>query len=499
MTKNDPTRCPFFPLAMLSLIAFIAITVAPLKAVAEATEALSASASPIESEDLPGESRDTSGSAAEAGVSLDSADPVSDAGFPPEPLSLENLIELALRNNLEIHAQGNALEAAKQKAREQFTLGKPRVGAKQIYSLQERVPGFGSTSLGDKETSIYQVSLTQPVYTFGRLENGVRMVNAEHLAEQSQSSAVRTDIIHRVIRNFLDVMKERNRIRIANETLGVLQEHLKLVETLLEAGVILNTDVSMTKVKLLEARQGLIESRNSLDVARLSLFQLAGLPDASDPDFPDIPPMPLNASTTLDNPDQQPEVKKLDHLIKAGENGYKIAKKGNLPMVGLQWTWSSGNQFLEDFKSWNANVVLDFPFFDSGLSQAQRRQAGARLDQLKNLREDARNKFDLALKKSARKVQEMQEKFALARQIEETARENFTNLQTQYKEGGAINTDVLTAQLALSNARIGVNNAYYDYVAYLADHYRSQGRIDDFVALVQQARDADSTSKQVTP
>ena len=412
------------------------------------------------------------------------------------PLSLEDCIGLSLKNNLEIRAQQNALEASRQKTREQMTLAKPRVGARQIYTIQERVPSFGSSSLGDKETAISQVSLTQPLYTFGRLENGVRMVREEHRAQQAAAETTRADIVHRVVRGFLEVLKDRNRIRIANQTLEVLQEHLQLVESLLEAGVVLNTDVSMTKVKMLESRQGLIEARNSFDVSLLGLMQLTGISEESAPELLDIPPMPLNASTTQENLQQQPEILKLNHLIKAGEDGFQIARKNNLPIVGLQWNWSTGNQFLEDFKSWNATVVLDFPFFDSGFTKAQRQQAASRLEQLKNLRDDARQKFDLAIRKSARKVREMQEKFALARQIEETAQENFTNLQVQYKEGGVMNTDVLEAQLALANARIGVNNAYYDYVAFLADHYRSLGKIDEFVELVRQSRLAVSSKEE---
>jgi len=430
-----------------------------------------------------------------ASSAMSSADSIaenSSSNHERTGLTLEECLALALKNNLEIRAQKNAVDGAFQKMVEQTTLAKPRIGAQQIYSLQGKLLSFGEARLGDKETSITQLSLTQPVYTFGRLEKGLKMIKEEFRAEDATFAAAQADVLHRVIRSYLDVLKNGNRIRIASETIQVLEEHLKLVESLFSAGVVLKTDVSMTKVKMLEARQGLIEAQNAFDVSRLGLLQIVGLDNKAIEDFQDIPLMPLNASTTLNNPNCQPEIKKLDHLIKMGKYGYELAKINHFPNVGLQGTWSTGNQFFENFKNWNANIVLDFPFFDSGSTSAKKKQAFAALEKLKNLREDARQKFDLAISRSARNVRELQEKFALARQIEATARENYENLQSQYREGAAINTDVLSAQLSWSNARIGVNNAYYDYVAYLADHYYSLGNIDGFIELVKKARMADS-------
>ncbi len=405
-----------------------------------------------------------------------------------QEISLEECINLALQNNLEIRAQKKSLEGAFHNVREQLTLAKPQVVMQNLYSLQGKVPGFGASKLGDTETNISQMTLKKPLYSFGRLENGVSMVRELYKAEDSTLAATRVDIIHRVIRGFLDLLKAGNRARIAQETIQVLQEHLRLVESLFQAGVVLNTDVSTTKVRVLEAQQRLIEERNSRYIAQLGLCDLIRLPADTSVLFQDIPPMPRQVSVNLKNTDQQPEMEKLSHLIKAGENRYSLEKRGNLPMIGMQYTYSTGNQFLEDFKNWNAIVVLEVPVFDSGLSRARKEQAKADLERMQYLRDTARQKFSLAIQKSARNVQEMQEKFVIAQQIERTAVENYANLQNQFKEGAVINTDVLSAQLTLTNARLGLTNAYYDYVAYLADHFRSLGNIDEFLQLVEQAR-----------
>lgn len=429
----------------------------------------------------------------------DNMQPALSSGSEELDLTLEECVSLALQNNLEIRAQKNTVDESFHKKAEQITQGKPRIGAQHIYSLQERVMGLGESSIGDKETRISQVTLTQPIYTFGRLEKGLKLVRETYQAEKATLAATRANVMHRVILNFLDVLRNRNNIHIASETVEVLQEHLKLVKNLFAAGIVLNTDLSMTKVKVLEARQGLIESNNSFEISRLGLLQLIGIERFTKRRFQDIPLMPATVSTTLDNPGSQPEMKNIEHLIEAGKQNCALARRNNLPIIGLQATWSSGNQFMEDFKSWNANVVLDFPFFDSGSTKAKQNQALANLAKLKNIQEDTRQKFDLAISQSARNVQELQEKFALAMQIKEAAEENYSNLRNQYREGSAINTDVLEAQLLWSNAKVGVNNAYYDYVAFLADHYYSLGNIDGFIKLVEIARLEDLKSERVNP
>jgi len=402
--------------------------------------------------------------------------------------SLEACLEMALENNLEIQAQKKTLISAFHKVNEQFSQVKPQVGFQNVYTVQGKVPGFGEAKLGDKELDIAQVTFKQPLYSFGRLESGVQMVREQYKAEEATFEKTRMDIIHDVSRGFLHVLKAKNRVSIAQETIQVLHQHLKLVENLFQAGVVLNTDVSTTKVKVLEAQQRLIEERNALDIAQISLCNFLQIPEPLQVCFQDIPPMPLNASTSFDNHEQQPEMRQLQHLIKAGEKWYFIEKRGNLPVIGFQGAYSTGNQFMEDFKNWNANLVFDLPIFDSGSSRARKAQAKANLEKMKLSRDSARQKFSLAIQQSARNVQEMQEKFVLARQIEETARENFTNLLNQFKEGAVINTDVLSGQLAVTNARLGVTNAYYDYVSFLADHFRSQGDMTGFLSLVKSAR-----------
>lgn len=410
---------------------------------------------------------------------------VGSGSADPGEYSLEDCLDLALQSNLEVKAQKSTLKGAFHKVREQFSQVKPQLGFQNLYTVQQKVPGFGSTKLGDKELDISQVTLKQPVYSFGRLESAVKMVREQYKAEEAVFDKTLMDTIHQVIRGFLEVLKTKNRVRIASETIQVLNEHLTLVNNLLQAGVVLNTDVSTTKVKVLEAQQRLIEERNSHDLAKIALYNMLDLPEQVRPEFRDIPPIPLDASTSFDNADRQPEMRQLEHLIEAGKKWYTIEKNSNLPVVGFQWTYSTGNQFMEDFKNWSATMVFDFPLFDSGSSRARKAQAKAGLERVKYTRDSARRKFSLAIQQSARKVREMQEKFALARQIEEAARENYSHLSDQFREGAVINTDVLSGNLALTNARLGVNNAYYDYVAYLADHFRSRGDMTEFLALLK--------------
>lgn len=406
----------------------------------------------------------------------------------PQGISLEESIDQALQNNLEIQAQKNSLTGAFHKVSEQIGQTKPQVAIQNLYNLQGKVPGFGATKLGDTETNITQVSLKQPLYSFGRLEIGLDMVREQYKAEDAAFEVTRTDIIHRVIRSFLELLKARNRVRIAQETILVLNEHLRLVENLFQSGVVLNTDVSTTKVKVLEARQRLIEEQNSHDIAEMALCDLLRLPEGTVASFQEIPPMPLDVATTIENREQQPEMQNLSHLVKVNKDRYSIEKRSTLPMVGFQYVYSTGNQFLENFKNWNALVMFEVPIFDSGVSRARIEQAKAGWEQMQNLRASTRQKFSLAIQQSARKVREMQEKSTLSRQIEQAASENYTNLQNQFKEGAVINTDVLSAQLVLTNARLGLTNAYYDYVAFLADHFRSLGNIDEFLELIKHAR-----------
>ncbi|HNV69229.1 MAG TPA: TolC family protein, partial [Candidatus Ozemobacteraceae bacterium] len=350
------------------------------------------------------------------------------------------------------------------------------------------LPGFGDVRIGQNDSNISKAVLQQPLYTFGRIESGVKMIEEQVKAEECALSAKKEDIVLAVVKSYLEVLKAQNRAGIAHEGHRVISEHLQLTETLFKAGVVLSTDVAATRVKQLEAEQKLVEEENAVHIAEEELSHLLGLPTGELGTIADIPlgslSLPPASTTTLALRHPSSEIQRVDALLRLLRNRHFIEKRGQYPIVSLQATYETGNQFTEHQKNWNAVVVLDFPIFDSGATKARASQVHHEIARTTHQRSLVEQGVELAVKTSFLRVQELEKKIGLAMQALQTAQENLDQNRINYREGAALNTDVLNAELLLRNAKVAYSNAFFDYLYQQTALHKHLGRLSEYLRTV---------------
>ncbi len=402
--------------------------------------------------------------------------------------TLAECITISLQQNHAIGAQENALQIARFQHREARTAAGPRVNLQNIQTHVHTLPGFGNIKIGQQDSNISKAVLQQPLYTFGRIESGIKMIDEQVKAEECALSAKKEDIVLAVVKAYLEVLKARNRAGIASESHRVISEHLQLNETLFKAGVVLSTDVAATRVKQLEAEQKLVEEENAVHIAEEELSHLLNLPTGELGPIADIPlgslSLPAAATTTLQLRRPSAEIQRVDALLRLLKNRHFIEKRGQYPIVSLQATYETGNQFTEHQKNWNAVVVLDFPVFDSGATRARARQVQHEIAKTSHARAQVEQSLDLAVQTSFLRVQELEKKIGLAMQTLQTAQENLDQNRINYREGTALNTDVLNAELLLRNAKVAYSNAFFDYIFQQTALYKNLGRLPDFLQTI---------------
>ncbi|NLI78044.1 MAG: TolC family protein [Candidatus Riflebacteria bacterium] len=404
-------------------------------------------------------------------------------------LTLAQALQLALANNREIASQRSSLAISREQVREARTHGVPTLNVQNLQTHVDRLTSLGPVTIGLHDTNISQVVLKHPLYTFGRIENGVRAAQEVSGAERLALQAKEADVALRVIQAFVQVLKKHNRATIAGETLAVLRRHLELTRTLFEAGVVLSTDVATTKVKVLEAQQKLIEEENAWAIARETLANLLVVPVSTLGEPAGLAggalPGPVCAPALAEGRvEDNPELRRFEGLIRGLDRKKRVERAGTLPTVGLQANWSTGNAYTEFYENWNAVVVVDLPLFEGGLARSRAQQAQHEIDRAVQGRELVRESLQLARQTSLLRLHEMEKKIALSEEAVKTARENLDQNELNYKEGTVLNTDVLEAQLLLNDAKVSLNNALFDYISWQAEHAKHVGRLGEFLRAV---------------
>ncbi|MBF0406088.1 MAG: TolC family protein [Candidatus Riflebacteria bacterium] len=401
-------------------------------------------------------------------------------------LSLEKCLKTALSNNIELKGQKHVLQSTIYQIREAKARLKPQFNLQNVQTHSKNLLSFGEATIGKHDTNISRGVLQQPVYSFGRLNLGLDMVKVQRQSEEKALRAKTEDILARVIRSYIDNLNTQNRLRIASESCQLIKAHLVTTQSLYDAGVILKTDVSSTRVKLLEAQQKLVEEESALEIARENLSNLLGISPVevtgvsqiidSDVAFDKWQNLASNTNTL------SPEIERLDCIVSMLKKKLALEKKGKLPALGFQAIYSTGNEFNDSFKNWNAMLVLEIPVFDGGTVKARKNQAEEELEKTKCDRENVVRQLNLMARTSYLKAKDIEKKIGLAKEALQVAQENLDQNVINFKEGTVINTDVLSAQLLLNNAKVKYNEAVFDYLQHLTDYFKNTGNIKGFLS-----------------
>jgi outer membrane protein TolC len=222
-----------------------------------------------------------------------------------------------------------------------------------------------------------------------------------------------------------------------------------------------------------------IDARNAAEVALTTLDSLIGLPLDTDVDLTttaesQVSRLPAPADDSEESPVERalasrPELKSADLRIKASEWGVKAARAGYYPQVFL-----SGNYYylrpnprilptLDRFKgTWDLGVSVSFDLWNWGQTKSQTEQAKAQLAQARDARKLLEDQTVLEVTQCRLALSRAGEKVRVAGQAVGQADENFRVSRERFRQGVALNADVLDAEVALLQARLNRTQAAID-------------------------------------
>jgi outer membrane protein TolC len=165
----------------------------------------------------------------------------------------------------------------------------------------------------------------------------------------------------------------------------------------------------------------------------------------------------------------RPEIRSADFRIRASEAGVKAAKAGWYPQVYLagNYYYLRPNQRLmpardKFYGTWDIGIAVSFDVWNWGQTKSQADQARAQLDQAKDARKLLEDQAVLEVTQSRLALTQAREKIRVAGQAVGQAEENLRITRERFKQGLALNMDVLDAELFLLQAKMNRTQAAID-------------------------------------
>ena len=294
-------------------------------------------------------------------------------------------------------------------------------------------------------------------------------------------------------------------IKVQQESVNTLQEHLDNVNAQYRVGTVAKSDVLASQVQLANAQQALVTAQNNYDVAVSSLNNIIGLPTDTVLDIRDELKntkydLSLEDCTTYALANRADGAAAY-YGVKQAEAGINSAKAGNYPTVNAQANKAIADEtaFGDDRNElWTAGISASWNIFDNGVTSAKVKSAEASLLQAQEkskqqddtIRLDVRTAY-LNLKAAAKNIQ------TTATAVEQ-AKEDYKIAQVRYSAGVGTNLDVMDASEKLTSAQTNYYTALYDYNTSKASLDKAMGLpIDIDVAKYRASQQAGNSLKKV--
>ena len=306
------------------------------------------------------------------------------------------------------------------------------------------------------------IMVTQPVFMGGAITavNKIADINEEMAANSLEMK--RQGTLYNIEQAYWQVVSLRHKQKLAESYVALVKKLKDDVQKMIDQGVAIKGDGLSVGVRVNEAEMALTQVTDGLELSKMLLCQLCGLPvdekiTLADEESENLS-MTQNSPNSL-NYDNRPELKVLQNTVNLSEQTTNVLKAGNLPQVLVTGGYALSNPntfngFEKKFGGFfNLGVLVRVPIWNWGdVKHKVRASKGATA--IANLElDEARELIELQVNQSNFKVKEAQKKLTMAQSNVVNANENLRMANFAFKEGTASFTTVMEAQTAWNLAQ----------------------------------------------
>lgn len=412
-------------------------------------------------------------------------------------LTLDDSIQLALKNNHTVKIAAADKSVAEGKLKEAKTGNQPTVDFTHTDTRSQTAATTGSALLAvppdsykkitypipsmAKENFDNKLSVTVPLYTGGKVEGLVGQADASLKSAILDVDKSKQQIKLDATTAYFGVLEARNIVDLDRESMDRLDAHLRNVQAQFDVGTVAKIDVLRSEVELANAEQTLIKAQNAYDLAVASLNNVLGLSLDTQLNLTDTLKYDAYTQSLADcikyAVANRPEIGQAQLNIDAAKSGITVAKSGNKPTVAFSASedWYKDEFPGADNNNWSMSLVASFNVFDSGATKAKISQADYTLTKSQEQLKQTSDTVQLDVRNAYLSLREAEKRISTSQVAVDKAEEDYKIAQVRYSSGVGTNLDVMDAQVALTQAKTNYTQALYDYNTSKADLDKAMG------------------------
>lgn len=396
----------------------------------------------------------------------------------PDHIDLNECIESGLQNNPGFKSSQYLVEETRAKVDEAFSGHYPIVNFNSdadAYSKNNGSQRYDNFSSG--------VSLSYNIFQGYRTKATYGASKDNYQANLYQNETFRQDLVLNIIQAYYRILQSEWILRSTEEYIKNSRLHLEYAIAKQKAGMATRTDILKSEVELSNAELEKIKASNTLLAAKGNLNQLLGLPSDHNIQLVDdlaiideifIQPFDslLNEALTL-----RTELKKYQSLIDAQKKYIQVAKSAYYPSLSANLDYNyAGPEIPAMQRNWWMGMSLSVPVFKGFSTKARVRQEEFAFKGLEKDFEQLKQQISQEIWNSWLAFKESFERIETSKKALESAKENLSLAEGEYKEGVASIIQLTDAQTTFVTVEQNYIQALADYKISHAELERTIGR-----------------------
>ncbi|MCS3794885.1 TolC family protein [Niastella sp. OAS944] len=417
------------------------------------------------------------------------------------PLSLQECVQTAIENNLDVKQSDLSMERAGVTMRQSKANLLPNIGGEINHTLnQGRSIDLSTNSYVNQQQTSGSYSLSGNVTLF----NGLRLLNTlkssqyAYEASKMELQTSKDQLMLNVILAYLQILSSTDLLQQAQKQVDVTQKQVERLEVMNQEGAIKPSDLSDMKGQLADNKVTIINSQNNLDAARLALSQLMNVQYNRELQVERLraDQVEMNYTTLPDSIfsialQQLAIIKAADLRTKSAEKAVQAARGSLFPSVGLgagfytpysSTARDSSNRKIEYYDQLSNNyrtyvgVGISIPIFNNlryrnqiALAKIDLKSASytAQTKQIQLKQNIEQDHFNMTAAKN--RYQALLEQVA-------AYTESFRAAEARFNAGATTSIDYLIAKNNLDRANVNLIIARYDYIlrTKILDYYQGK-------------------------
>jgi outer membrane protein len=412
------------------------------------------------------------------------------------PLTLEQSIDIALKQSVIIQSAREGVAASEARKKEAFTGFLPKLSTTYNYTYNDpaqyikQPPPSPITNLtiGTQDNFTWSLDARQPLFTGGRLEANYDISRLGLDASKQEEMGTVQDIVLEVKRSYFTILKAKRLVGVAKQSVEQFISQKDLAKNFFEVGLVPRNDYLQAEVRLADGTQSLVRSENRLEESHARFNTILRRPVSAPVavvDILDYKPYGKDFDECLQTAmNNRPEIQV--YALKAEQAGkkVKIVESEFYPSVNLVGSYQrygdsadlNGSAYRNP-ENWTVAAVATWDLWEWGRTKYSRDASVSQEKQAVNALTNVKDQVALEVKNAWLAVKEAEKLIAVTQKSIEQAEENYRINQERYREQVSRMTDVLDALTLLTYARASWSNALSDYQISLAALERAMGVI----------------------